>query len=136
MNPLLQRAKDEVAKTQNYHDEEPFKDWENFVKSRDYDDIWNAWDEVAELYAKYSREEVTEKYDIALKKALDNVAKSYLKEMGEVKECLKGYMLAQMRMLEIWADGDENVKAEIWKSLHAQQDKAMEILQWNKPQMP
>lgn len=32
---------------------------------------------------------------------------------------LRAYIKAQSRMLERWADGDENVKRDLWQALHA-----------------
>lgn len=63
MNPLLQRAKDEVAQRHSY------QDWDNlqWVYGYDTKKLSIYLDEVAELYAKYSREEEAEKLKSALR---------------------------------------------------------------------
>lgn len=37
----------------------------------------------------------------------------------QLRDALKNYVKAQSRMLEKWADGDENVKQDLWRNLHA-----------------
>lgn len=55
---LLQRAKDEVAQRYSYkYDGEHFEQWSEFFNFHNKAQLINPIDEVAELYAKYSREE-------------------------------------------------------------------------------
>lgn len=70
MNILLNKCKDEVAKTIiRYEDgvkHSPFKTWERFLHHKDTDkeDVSVAIHEVAELYAKYSRKDLQKKVDL------------------------------------------------------------------------
>jgi hypothetical protein len=36
-----------------------------------------------------------------------------------MRDALRAYLTAQRRMLDRWADGDENVKRDLWRNLHA-----------------
>ena len=42
----------------------------------------------------------------------------------DVCRALRRYMVAQRRMLDRWADGDDAVKKELWQELHACEDGA------------
>lgn len=69
MNPLLQRAKDEVARK---YGRENWKDMSYYVSENNsevakYNILLNRLEEAAELYAKYSREEEAEKLKSALR---------------------------------------------------------------------
>lgn len=46
----------------------------------------------------------------------------------EVKAFLQDLVYHQQRMLEKWADGDDNVKNTLWKNLHDSGNKAKEYL--------
>lgn len=37
----------------------------------------------------------------------------------QIEDALRAYLKAQRRMLDKWADGDENVKRDLWRDLHA-----------------
>ena len=39
-------------------------------------------------------------------------------------EALQDYVKAQGRMRDKWAEGDEHVKTDLWRALHACEDKA------------
>ena len=39
--------------------------------------------------------------------------------IAELEQALRAYVLAQGRMLDRWADGDDAVKQRLWKDLHA-----------------
>jgi len=47
---------------------------------------------------------------------------------NDLAAMLRKYLLAQSRMLDNWADGDDAVKAELWRSLHSLEDEARETL--------
>lgn len=46
----------------------------------------------------------------------------------EMLEALKDYLYAQRRMLEKWADGDNNVKNGLWRKLHSCEEKAVSVI--------
>ncbi len=46
----------------------------------------------------------------------------------KMEQALRAYVLAQGRMLDRWADGDDNVKRYLWKNLHACEDAARKAL--------
>lgn len=49
-------------------------------------------------------------------------------DVKRLREALLDYHYAQKRMLEKWADGDANVKKDLWKLLHSCEDKGYEAL--------
>lgn len=51
------------------------------------------------------------------------------RESGEVLSMLKKYRVAASRMCSRWAEGDQAVKDELWKSLHALESDALEIIE-------
>lgn len=51
----------------------------------------------------------------------------------KLNDLLKDMVYHQSRMLEKWADGDDNVKNTLWKNLHDSGDKARQYLQENEP---
>lgn len=51
-----------------------------------------------------------------------------IEHCAEFALALKAYRKAQRRMLEKWADGDDAVKADLWRNLHACDVLADEIL--------
>lgn len=50
-------------------------------------------------------------------------------EFEAVKAALRDYVAAQSRMLGKWADGDKNVKNQLWKQLHSLEVTGREILE-------
>jgi hypothetical protein len=40
------------------------------------------------------------------------------KEIAQLREALTGYVKAQSRMLERWADADLDVRRQLWQELH------------------
>jgi hypothetical protein len=55
------------------------------------------------------------------------------KLIRELVEQLRGYVLAQSRMLDKYSEGDENIKTELWKALHSLEDDARATLESAKP---
>jgi hypothetical protein len=51
-----------------------------------------------------------------------------LKTLIEVQEATKELVLSQGRMLDKWADGDDNVKSALWKDLHEKGDACRDVL--------
>jgi len=51
-----------------------------------------------------------------------------LKANEEMQQAAKELVIAQGRMLDKWADGDENVKAGLWINLHEKGDACRDVL--------
>lgn len=45
------------------------------------------------------------------------------------RRALRSYVVAQGRMLNRWSEGDDRVKADLWKDLHACEHLAREVLE-------
>lgn len=56
-----------------------------------------------------------------------------VKHAGQLHSLLKDMIYHQSRMLEKWADGDDNVKNGLWKNLHDSGNKAREYLDSSEP---
>ena len=57
----------------------------------------------------------------------DNV-RQLERDRAELIEALRQYMLAQSRMRDKWAEGDDAVKNDLWRNLHALEDGARDLL--------
>lgn len=59
--------------------------------------------------------------------SLDN-REACMAELTRMEEALRAYVLAQSRMLEGWAEGDEAVRTALWQNLHACENEGREAL--------
>lgn len=93
MNELLQRAKDEVAKTRTGYYfggvDHKYNDWDQFLYNANDGDVICAWEEVAELYAKYSRED------------LENILKDLWNDPHIMGLSSKGFQIIKEAILKI-----------------------------------
>jgi len=48
--------------------------------------------------------------------------------IASLRDALHKYRVAQSKMLARWADGDENVKRQLWKDLHSLEEGALDLL--------
>jgi hypothetical protein len=51
---------------------------------------------------------------------------------GKLHSLLTDMVYHQSRMVDKWADGDDNVKNKLWKNLHESGDEARKYLQENE----
>lgn len=51
-----------------------------------------------------------------------------MSDLNRMEKALRAYVLAQRRMLDGWAEGDKDVKTDLWKNLHACQIEGEEAL--------
>lgn len=65
-----------------------------------------------------------EKRDLAFSLALKHV----LEALEETQQAAKQLVLAQGRMLEGYADGDDAVKRDLWRNLHSNGSACREVL--------
>jgi len=80
-------------------------------------------DDSGYLLDKYKRDEVTEA------NANRIVIGALLTRNREVEAAAWELVRAQGRMLEKWADGDDSVKAQLWKDLHYKGETLRELLE-------
>lgn len=106
---------------------------------------WNFEVYHANLLHKYPSEEGNNMHRklIALREGLTAYsARSQSANAAEemiikLRRQLHYYLLAQSRMKDKWAEGDEKVKAALWKSLHSLEDKTCDLLNaWPLPNPP
>ena len=50
-------------------------------------------------------------------------------QVQDLRIALQAYLLAQSRMRDHWAEGDEAVKQALWRELHECEAAAREVLQ-------
>jgi hypothetical protein len=58
-----------------------------------------------------------------------NDALDAIDEVGEVIFALRQYITRQSRMREKWAEGDENVKRQLWSSLHELEQPSRDLVE-------
>jgi hypothetical protein len=93
---------------------------------------WNHLSSLAErLRAAEARATAEKDVRAYAQEAYDAATQAWeaLEHYGQMRAALAAYVKAQSRMLEKWADGDENVKRDLWRDLHACENAGRAVLE-------